>query len=105
LALTIFVFRLRPIGLCCHLTEVMASERRGDRNVDPGQYKPGASKSSFIPALCEVCRNWPVAMIVDFIFACNQCAKRIEAAIRHRRDERLLARSSVSSTDAESERE
>jgi hypothetical protein len=67
--------------------------------VDPGQYKPGAPKSSFIPALCEVCRNRPVAMIVvDFIFACNQCAKRIEAAIWHRRDERLLARSSVSST-------
>jgi hypothetical protein len=60
--------------------------------VDPGQYKPGAPKSSFVPALCEVCRNRPVAMIVvDFIFACNQRAKRIEAAIWHRRDERLLA--------------
>ncbi len=67
--------------------------------MDPGQYKPGAPKSSFIPALCEVCRNRPVAMIVvDFIFACNQCAKRIEAAIWHRRDERLLATHSRSSS-------
>ena len=63
-----------------------------------GQYKRGAPKSRLIPVRCEVCRNRPVTMIVvDFIFACHQCAKRIETAIEHRRDERPLARGRVSS--------
>ena len=34
--------------------------------------------------LCEVCRKQPAAtIVVDFIFACDECAAKIETATRH----------------------
>ena len=36
------------------------------------------------PVLCEVCRERPATtVVVDFIFACDECAAKIETAIRH----------------------
>jgi len=36
------------------------------------------------PVLCEVCRKQPAAtIVVDFIFACDECAAKIETATRH----------------------
>lgn len=36
------------------------------------------------PELCEVCRKRPAAtIVVEFIFACDECAAKIETAIRH----------------------
>ena len=38
------------------------------------------------PARCEVCRERPAAtIVVDFILACDECAVKIETAIRHPR--------------------
>ena len=35
------------------------------------------------PKLCEVCRKRPGAtIVVEFIFACDECAAKIETAIR-----------------------
>jgi ribosomal protein L37AE/L43A len=37
-----------------------------------------------IPRACEVCREGPVrSRVADFIFACDQCAKRITTALSH----------------------
>lgn len=36
------------------------------------------------PVLCKVCRTRQAAtIVVDFIFACDDCAAKIETAIRH----------------------
>jgi hypothetical protein len=36
------------------------------------------------PVLFEVCRKRPAAtIVVDFIFACDECAAKIEKATRH----------------------
>ena len=36
------------------------------------------------PVLCEVCRKRPAArIVVDFILACDECAAKIQTAIRH----------------------
>jgi hypothetical protein len=38
------------------------------------------------PARCEVGRERPAAaIVVDFIFACDACAAKIETATRHQR--------------------
>jgi hypothetical protein len=41
------------------------------------------------PGLCDVCHDRPAAtIVVDFIFACDECAAKIEAAIRQLQDRR-----------------
>ena len=51
--------------------------------------KSGTSNFPLIPVLCEVCRNRPVVkIVVDFMFACERCAKKIETAIWHRPEKR-----------------
>jgi len=45
------------------------------------QHKSGLSNSALVPTVCEVCRTQPAeAVVVDFIFACDRCAKKIRAA-------------------------
>jgi hypothetical protein len=45
------------------------------------QHKSRRCNSALAPMVCEVCRRQPVkAVVVEFIFACDQCAERIRAA-------------------------
>ena len=45
------------------------------------QHKWGSSNSAVVPTVCEVCRTQPAeVVVVDFIFACDRCAKKIGAA-------------------------
>jgi len=51
-----------------------------------------------IPLACEVCREGPVTtLVVDFIFACDSCAKRIASALWHGRQERVVVGENLSS--------
>ena len=53
--------------------------------MSPARYKTRVPNSASIPVACDICRERPVAMlVVDFIFACNQCAKRISVALGNR---------------------
>ena len=59
---------LRPSGLLGHLMGLKRSRVEHDK---------------VSPVRCEVCRKQPATMIVvDFILACDECAAKIETAIR-----------------------
>lgn len=60
---------LRPSGLLAHMMGLKRSPAEHDR---------------VSPVLCEVCHKRPAAtIVVEFIFACDECAAKIETAIRH----------------------
>jgi ribosomal protein L37AE/L43A len=66
----------------------MALARHKSRRVN------GAS----IPLACEVCRERQVTrLVVNFIFVCDVCAKRISAALWNGREELALPGKSFSS--------
>ena len=45
------------------------------------QHKSRTSNSAPIPQMCEVSRTQPAkVVVVEFIFACDRCAKKIRAA-------------------------
>ena len=53
-------------------------------HASPAQYETRVPNSASIPVACDICRERPVTMlIVDFIFACKQCEKRISVALRN----------------------
>jgi hypothetical protein len=44
-------------------------------------HKVRSSTSALVPTVCEVCRSQPAeVVVVEFIFACDRCAKNIAAA-------------------------
>lgn len=45
------------------------------------QHKSRSSNSALVATVCEVCRSQPAEIVVvEFIFACDRCAKKIGAA-------------------------
>jgi hypothetical protein len=66
----------------------MALARRKSRGV----------RAASIPSVCDVCREGPATtLVVDFIFACDSCAKRIVITLWHGRQERVVAGENSSS--------
>jgi len=62
------VIYLQPSGLLGHVMRLKRSRVEHDK---------------VSPKLCEVCRKRPAAtIVVEFIFACDECAAKIETAIR-----------------------
>jgi ribosomal protein L37AE/L43A len=62
------------------------------------RHKSGPLDTASIPVVCEVCRERPVTrLVVNFIFACDLCAKKISTELWHGREERTLTAGSVSS--------
>ena len=44
------------------------------------QHKSRSSHSALVPTVCEVCRSQSAeVVVVEFIFACDQCAEKIRA--------------------------
>jgi ribosomal protein L37AE/L43A len=63
------VIYVRPSGVLGHVMGLKLSRVEHDK---------------VSPELCEVCRKRPAAtIVVEFIFACDECAAKIETAIRH----------------------
>jgi hypothetical protein len=51
-----------------------------------------------IPLACEVCREEPVtALVADFIFACDSCAKRVATVLWQDREKRVVVGENFSS--------
>ena len=62
------------------------------------RHKSRGVHAASIPLACEVCREGPATtLVVDFIFACDLCAKRISTPLWHGREERALTGGSFSS--------
>lgn len=67
------------------------------------RYGTRVPNSASIPMKCDICRERSVAiLIVDFIFACNQCAKRISVALGNGMGKRALERQSFLDSDTRS---
>jgi hypothetical protein len=55
------------------------------------RHKSRGADAASVPLACEVCREGPATtLVVDFIFACDLCAKRISTALGRGREERVL---------------
>jgi hypothetical protein len=62
------------------------------------RHKSRGADAASIPLACEVCRERPAAnLVVDLIFACDPCAKRISTALWHGGQERVIGGESFSS--------
>jgi len=62
------------------------------------RHKSRGGYGASIPLVCDVCRERPATtLVVDFIFACDSCAKRIVTTLAHGRQERMVAGENFSS--------
>lgn len=62
------------------------------------RHKSRGVRAASVLLVCDVCRERPATtLVVDFIFACNSCAKRIVTTLWYCRQERVVAGKSSSS--------
>jgi hypothetical protein len=62
------------------------------------RHKSQRVNATSIPPACEVCREEPVmALVADFNFSCDSCAKRIATALWQDRQESVVVGKNFSS--------
>jgi ribosomal protein L37AE/L43A len=89
---------LRPIGLIIHLIRLGGRLKSRELEMALARQKSRRVNGVSIPLACEVCRERPVTrLVVNFIFACDVCAKRISAALWNSRQELALPGKNFSS--------
>jgi len=98
LAEQLILLLLRPIGLIVHLIGLSGRLRSRELEMAPARQKSRRVNGVSIPLACEVCRERQVTrLVVNFIFACDVCAKRISAALWKSRQELALPGKNFSS--------
>src|SRR5580693_9620498 len=89
---------LRPIGLIVHLIGLSGRLRSRELEMPLARQKSRRVNGASIPLACEVCHERPATrLVVNFIFACDGCAKRISAALWNGRQKLALPGKNFSS--------